>query len=149
MLAPCRGAGHPAVSHEMIPSPGNCPLWDCPHSLPSEVGSVRKGASLQTPLPTASGSSCFWVVTSGHPSVVQVAGSSPMFLLHTCRHLKGVILHFLPKHVAVCDYFVGKGFLECVLSCPSLAARLLITAHGCVLRMATAYLWSLRLLCVI
>lgn len=149
MLAPCRGAGDPAVAHEMIPSPGNCPLWDCPHSLPLELGSVRKEASLQTPFSTASGSPCFCVVTSGFPSVAQVAGSSPMFLPHTCRHLKGVTLHSLPRHVAVWDYFVGKGFLECVLSCPSLAPRLFVTAHGCVLRMATAYLWSLRLLCVI
>ena len=95
------------------------------------------------------GSSCFWVVTSGFPRVAQGAGSSPVSLLHSCCHLKGVTLHSLPKCIAGWDYFVGRGFLECVLSCPSLAPRLPITARGCILRTAAAYLWSLRPLCII
>lgn len=91
-----------------------------------EVGSVRKETPLQTPLSIAPGGSYFWVVTGGFLSLAQVAGPSPMFLLHISCHPKGVIPLPLTKHLAIWDYFVGKGLPECVMSFTYIVAPALL-----------------------
>ena len=112
------GAEDPAVAQEMTPAPGSYSLLlgtVLTHFLWKLVQS-RKRHLFKPPLSIAPGGSYFWVVTGGFPSLAQVAGPSPMFLLHISCHLKGVIPLPLTKHLAIWDYFVGKGLLECVLS---------------------------------
>ena len=102
-----------------------------------------------SPLSIAPGVSCLWWVTGGFPSLAQMSGPFSKFLLHISFHLERVIPLTSLKHVIICDYIIGKGLDECILSITHTIAPALLPDSWSLPKDATAYSWRLSVLYVL